>query len=114
MAEKNTLVVLWTSGDREVAEKMVFMYSHNAKKQGWWKEVRFIIWGPSAKLVVEDEVLKEKLIQMREEGVILEACRACAERLGVDKALEELGVNVCYMGEPLTDYLKSDYSVLSV
>lgn len=114
MSDKNTLVVLWTSGDREVAEKMVFMYSYNAKKKGWWKEVRFIIWGPSAKLVVEDAILKEKLIRMREEGVVVEACRACAEMLGVDKALEELGVQVCYMGGPLTDYLKSGYSLLTI
>jgi len=42
-AEK--LVVLWTSGDAEVAKKMVFMYVYNAKKYEWWDEITFIIWG---------------------------------------------------------------------
>ena len=31
------LVVVWSSGDPEVAHKMVFMYTYNAKKNGWWK-----------------------------------------------------------------------------
>ena len=43
--EDRELVVLWTSGDREVALKMVFMYIFNAKSRGWWEEIRLIIWG---------------------------------------------------------------------
>ena len=39
--EKSKLLVVWTSGDKEVAEKMVYMYTYNAKKQGWFDEVRF-------------------------------------------------------------------------
>ena len=38
LAEEEKLVILWTSGDREVALKMVFMYTYNAKKYGWWDE----------------------------------------------------------------------------
>ena len=50
----NKLAVLWTSGDPDVAEKMGFMYTYNAKKQGWFDEVVLIIWGPSAKLLSEN------------------------------------------------------------
>ena len=56
---KDKLVVIWSSGDREVAEKMVFMYTLNSKLRQWWKEVTFIIWGPSAKLISEDIELQE-------------------------------------------------------
>lgn len=45
-AMPNELVVLWTSGDREVALKMVFMYTLNSKLKGWWKDVTLIVWGP--------------------------------------------------------------------
>ena len=38
------LVVLWTSGDPDVALKMVFMYAYNAKKNNWWKDVTFVVW----------------------------------------------------------------------
>ena len=40
---KNKLAVLWTSGDPEVAEKVCFMYTLNAKKQKWFDEVVLIV-----------------------------------------------------------------------
>ena len=61
MAGSKKLNVLWTSGDREVALKMVLMYSFNAKKRGWWDEVSLIVWGPSAKLLTEDPELQERI-----------------------------------------------------
>ena len=40
MATKELLAVDWTSGDPEVARTMVFRYTLNAKKRGWFDEVR--------------------------------------------------------------------------
>ena len=37
MGAEDRLVILWTSGDKEVAEKMVFMYTINAKQYEWWQ-----------------------------------------------------------------------------
>ena len=102
------LAVVWTSGDRDVALKMVFMYTFNAKKQGWWKDVQFIIWGPSSKLLSEDKEIQDYLKKMKGQGIKLLACKACADSYGVSDKLEELGVEVKYMGVPLTELLKSD------
>jgi len=113
-ADKKSLVVLWTSGDREVALKMVFMYTLNAKLKGWWEEVILIVWGPSAKLLSQDAELREKIGQMKEAGVVLEACKACADLYGVSPDLEALGIEVRYMGAPLSEYLKEDRSVLAL
>jgi len=33
------LGVVWTSGDSEVAHKVCFMYTHNAKKAKWFDDV---------------------------------------------------------------------------
>jgi len=102
------LAVLWTSGDRDVALKMVYMYTYNAKKRGWWDdEVRFIVWGPSAKLLSEDAELQDYIRRMMEEGIDVVACQACADSYGVSDDLRGLGVNVMYMGQPLTELLKS-------
>ena len=84
------------------------MYTLNAKRRDWWENVRLVVWGPSAPLLVEDEDLQETVAAMAEEGVVLEACRACAEDYGVADELEALGVDVTYMGEPLTEYLKDE------
>ena len=102
------LAVVWTSGDRDVALKMVFMYTFNAKKRGWWKDIQFIVWGPSAKLLSEDKEIQDYLKKMKDEGIKLLACKACADSYGVSEKLKELGVDVKYMGVPLTELLKSD------
>ena len=105
----DTLVVLWSSGDREVATKMVFMYTLNAKRRGWWNDVTLIVWGPSAKLLAEDSELQERIEEMRQAGVGLLACKACSDSYGVSESLEKLGVKVTYMGEPFTQMVKDEY-----
>jgi hypothetical protein len=107
------LVVLWVSGDPVVAEKSCLMYTHAAKKNAWFDEVVLIVWGSSSRLLAENEVLQKKVKAMIEDGVILEACMACSESLGVTKELKALGIDVKGMGVPLSNYLKSGYHVLS-
>lgn len=112
-AESDTLVVVWTSGDIDVAEKMVFMYVNAAKGAKWFDEVVFIVWGPSAKLLSENESLQERLKKMQEIGIRTEACVACARMYGVDENLRELGIDVKGMGVPLSDYLKKGFQILT-
>lgn len=111
--DDNSLVVLWTSGDREVATKMVFMYTLNAKKRKWWDAVTLIVWGPSSKLLTQDDELKAKIAEMKAEGIKLEACKACADQYGVSDSLEQLGIEVKYMGMPLTEYIKKGEHILT-
>ena len=113
MSKNSKLVVVWTSGDREVALKMVFMYTFNAKKRGWWDDITFIVWGPSEKLLAEDKELQDYLKKMFDVGVRVEACKACSDMYSVSESLENLGVDVKYMGVPLTDYIKEDLKVIT-
>jgi hypothetical protein len=92
---------------------MVYMYTFNAKKNGWWDEVRFLVWGPSSKLLSEDTELQDYIKRMKEEGIELLACKACADSYGVSEKLEEMGIEVKYMGEPLTEMLKSDWTTIT-
>jgi len=50
---------------------------------------------------------------MQKDGVVLEACIACSNMLGVTEELKELGIDVKGMGTALTEYLKKDYKVLT-
>ncbi len=110
----NKLAVLWTSGDPDVAEKMCFMYTLNAKKQGWFDEVVLIVWGPSAKLLSENEMLQDYLKKLQDAGVKVEACTACAKMYNVDKKLADMGIDVKGMGLPLSNYLKEGWKTLSL
>lgn len=100
------LVVLWKDGDKGSAINMVFMYALNAKVKGWWKEVVFIIWGASTELTVQDEDIQNLVKRMIESGVNVRACKKCAENLNAVEKLEELGVDVLYVGQAFTEYLK--------
>jgi hypothetical protein len=111
--ETNHLAVIWSSGDPEVAHKVCFMYTHNAKKQGWFEHVTLIVWGPSAELASCDLKIQAELRAMGADGVVLEACKACADSYGVSEQLAELGVDVKYMGTPLTEILKEGWRVLT-
>lgn len=111
--EPSRLAVLWTSGDRDVALRMVFMYTLNAMSRAWFDEVQLIVWGPSSKLLSVDEELQAEVGKMEEAGVELVACKACADSYGISGKLEELGVEVKYMGRPLTEMLKSDWVVVT-
>jgi hypothetical protein len=110
---KDKLVVLWTSGDREVALKMVFMYTINSKLRGWWKDVTLILWGPSSKLLSEDKELQNYIGRIKDSGVELLACKACTDEYGVTEAIEKMGIEVIFMGEPLTNFLKDDVKVIT-
>jgi len=113
MNQDNKLAVVWTSADKEVAEKMVFMYAYNAAKFGWWDEINFIIWGPSSKLLSEDKDLQEYILKMKEVGVNVYACKACADMYKVSDKLSEIGIEVKYMGKPLTQYLQEGHKVIT-
>ena len=112
-SQPDKLLVLWTSGDREVAIKMVYMYTYNAKKNGWWGKIRFIIWGPSSKLLSEDEELQQETKKMMEEGIEVFACKACADLYGVSEKIEKMGITVKFVGEDLTSMLKSDWVTIT-
>lgn len=107
------LKVVWTSGDKEVALKMVHMYVYNAKINNWWEDIELIVWGPSSKLLADDEELQLSVKAMLTKNIKVIACQACADSYQISDQLRALGIEVKYMGIPLTDYLKSDVKVIT-
>jgi len=100
------LAVLWSSGDPDVAHRVCLMYAHAAKTNRWFERVRLIIWGPSQRILVGDKDLRTKIDAMRSDGVIIEACIACATSFGLVDELRDMHLPVKPMGAPLTQFLK--------
>lgn len=46
-------------------------------------------------------------------GVEVVACKACADSYGVSEVLEGMGIEVKFMGQPLTEMLKGDWKVIT-
>ncbi|MHB8898101.1 MAG: DsrE family protein [Thermoguttaceae bacterium] len=107
------LCVVWSSGDAGVAKNVCFMYTLNAKKQGWIDVVHLVVWGPSAKLLAENEELQADIKAMQKSGVVVEACVACANNYGVADELRARDIDVKPMGVPLSDRLKGPWKVLT-
>jgi hypothetical protein len=61
----------------------------------------------------ENLQLQGEVALMAEVGVEIVACKACADSYGVSDVLEGLGIEVKYMGQPLTEILKGDWKVLT-
>jgi hypothetical protein len=66
------------------------------------------VWGPSSKLLVGDKELQEHIVDMKEKGVKLLACKKCSDLYRVSNDLKRLGIEVKYMGKALTDYLRDN------
>ena len=109
----STLHLLWTTGEKEVAMKVIFPYLINAKANGWWDDINLIIWGPSAKLTAGDHDIHRQLQDVMDSGILVEACQACTDAYRVTEKLISLGISVRYMGGPFSDYLKSQDQVLT-
>jgi hypothetical protein len=107
------LHVLWTTGERDVALRMIFIYLMDAKAMGWWDEIHLIVWGPSARLLAEDRLIQREVDFLMQSGIEVEACEGCTEAYGVTDKIRSLGINVRFMGEPLTQYLHSDDKLIT-
>ena len=111
--KKDKLIVIWSSGDRDVALKTAFMYTLNSKLHDWWKDVTLVVWGPSAELITKDNELQEYLEKMKEAGVDLGGRRIIKKKKsGLDK-LRKMGIEVKKMSSVLTDYLKQGCTVIT-
>ena len=75
----NKLNILWTTDNKETVQHMLVMYAINSKANGWWDEVTIIIWGASAKLAGTDAEVQADIREMLENGITIEACKACTE-----------------------------------
>jgi hypothetical protein len=91
---------------------MAYMYTYYAKNYGWWDEIRFLIWGPSSRLLADDTELQAHIRRIKDLGVKLLACKACSEMYGASGKLEELAVHVRY-GAPFTEMLKTGCATIT-
>ena len=74
-------------------------------------EVKVIFFGPSENLLVQDEDIEDmaKQISQTEKPV---ACKFLSDRDGISEKIEEIGVNVDYVGTIISDLIKEGYAPL--
>jgi len=109
----NKLLIVWSSGEKEVATKLILLYGSVMLERKYWDEATIMLWGPSAKLLAEDRELQEKVRLVQESGVKFNACVVCSDDYGVSKQLQEMNIELIHTGEMLTEALQSDTKVIT-
>ena len=104
----NKLLIVWSSGEREVATKLILLYGSVMLERKYWDEATIMLWGPSAKLLANDAELQERVKNVQKTGVKFNACVVCSDDYGVSKELEALGIELIHTGEMLTEALQED------
>jgi len=107
------VLVILSSGDREVALEVGIPYSLNAVSNNWMDEVKVIIFGPSEKIAANDAEVQAKLKELREAGIEVMACKWCADRMNITDKFEAVGIKVVYVGPIISDLLKDGWSPLT-
>ena len=102
------LAVILASGDAEVLE-MGMMYALNSMMQGWMKEVRVFLFGPSEVTIPTNPRLLELLAGLIEAGTIPMACKFCSDRHEISERLRALGCEVEYVGAPISDAIRDGF-----
>jgi hypothetical protein len=106
MSEK--LLVIIASGDREKV-LTALMYAKNTIKYGWLSEVKVIFFGPAENLLISDSDVRESAKELAnlDEPV---ACRFLSDRDGTTKRIEDMGIDVDYVGTIIADLLRDGYT----
>ena len=108
------LTVLWTSGERDVALKVVLRYVENVVNNQLWPSIDLLIWGPSVQLAADDDNIKLQLENMIAKGVKVKACIVCADEYGVNQMLDDIGVELTMVSDELTHIIQEQKPLLSL
>jgi len=109
----NKVLVILSSGDRDVALEVGLVYPLNAAKNKWMDEVKVIIFGPSERIVAHDMEVQEKIKELQKYGVEIMACKWCSDRMNITGLLEDIGIKVVYVGTVISQLLKDHWAPLS-
>lgn len=106
--EKNSkLLIILSTAEREKALTGL-MYAKNALEQNWIEDIQVIFFGPIEDLMVEDEEIKEYAESIADQTECI-ACKYLSDRDEISEDIEELGMDVDYVGSIISDYIKEGY-----
>lgn len=101
------ILVIISTGEKEKALTGL-MYARNTINYGWLDDVRIIFFGPSQKLIVKDEDVRNEAIEIARLGETI-ACKFTSDRDELSGEILGLGVQVEYVGTIIADLLKQGY-----
>jgi len=105
----NKVLVIISSSDKEKALTGM-MYATNAHRNLWFEDVKLIFFGPAQKVVLSDKNVQKYLAEYIELDGEPVTCRFIAERDKITDKSKKLGIKVDYVGENISNLIKSGYT----
>lgn len=105
MVSKLLVVVATSNKEKALA---ALMYTGNAIRHSWMDDVKVVFFGPSERLMVEDEEASARAREISKAGGSF-ACKAISDREEISGDIEDLGVRVEYVGTIISDFIKDGY-----
>jgi len=102
------LLVIISTSEVEKA-RTGLLYTINAKRNKWINDIKLIFFGPSEKLLLEDEIIQQYAEEFRLTDESVVACKFIAEQEKTEEKLTALGIEVEYVGEMISNYIKDGY-----
>ena len=106
------LAVILASSDRKVLE-MGLVYARNVVAQGWIEDMKLFFFGPSEVTFATDPDLHGLVKAIIEGGTVPRACKWRSDKYGVSDMLEEQGCIVEYIGSPVSQAIREDYTPMT-
>ena len=85
------------------------MYALNALKHGWLEDVKLVLFGPAERLFLEDEDFQGLVRQFMDMAKTPLACRAISDKERTSERLKDLGLDVQYVGPPISEAIREGY-----
>jgi hypothetical protein len=85
------------------------VFATKGTRNDFMDDIRLVLWGPSEKVIAENQELQQMIREYMALGKTVWACKTCSERYGVTEAMEGLGCTVDYVGSIVTGWIKEGF-----
>lgn len=104
-----TKVLIWLASGEKAKLMPGILWGLNATRNNWVDEVRFVIFGDSERLIMNDDELFSMVSEVR--GTMY--CKHVAEAEGIEAGLEEKGAYLVNVGQPIAEAIKDGFTVIT-
>ncbi len=101
------LVILSTSEKEKLLTGL--LYATNCLRHEWMREVRVVVFGPSQRVAVEDEEVQSYLRLLVDSRSVPLACKYLADQMGLTTSLDEMGMDVVYVGSVVSRLIQEGF-----
>ena len=105
---QSKLVIIVSQAEENAIWTGIFL-AIKGTRNDFMDDIRLVLWGPSEKVIAENQELQQMIKEYLALGKTVWACKTCSDRYGVTEAMLKLGCEVDYVGSLVTGWLKQGF-----